>query len=171
MPEIRARLKDDGCCVPLVGDFHFIGHRLLRNHPECANALDKFRINPGNVGRGNRRDENFSTFIEIARDLDERLEVLVAPAAAADIARIDAEFRERLGAARMRAQQTVAYEVEVSDQRNLAAGVFESRCDFGNRRRRFIVVDGDADDLAVYFFVRRQFQLWAKDSAVTMSLQ
>ena len=65
VPEIAKRLGD----VPLVGDFHFIGHRLLRGFPECAKSLAKFRINPGNVGRGARRDENFATFIEIARDL------------------------------------------------------------------------------------------------------
>jgi len=69
VPEIRARLDDAGCGVPLIGDFHFIGHRLLKEHEACARALGKFRINPGNVGRGNRRDENFSTFIEIAKDL------------------------------------------------------------------------------------------------------
>jgi (E)-4-hydroxy-3-methylbut-2-enyl-diphosphate synthase len=68
VPEIRRRLDDLGCDVPLVGDFHFIGHRLLRENEACARTLDKFRINPGNVGRGDRRDENFSTFIEIARD-------------------------------------------------------------------------------------------------------
>jgi (E)-4-hydroxy-3-methylbut-2-enyl-diphosphate synthase len=68
-PEIRARLDEAGCGVPLIGDFHFIGHRLLEAHPDCARALAKFRINPGNVGRGDRRDENFATFIEIARDL------------------------------------------------------------------------------------------------------
>jgi (E)-4-hydroxy-3-methylbut-2-enyl-diphosphate synthase len=65
VPEIARRLPD----VPLVGDFHFIGHRLLKGFPACAKALAKFRINPGNVGRGARRDENFTTFIEIARDL------------------------------------------------------------------------------------------------------
>ena len=69
VPEIRKRLDDLGCNVPLVGDFHFIGHRLLREHEDCATTLDKFRINPGNVGRGPRHDENFRTFIEIARDL------------------------------------------------------------------------------------------------------
>ena len=67
--EIKKRLEDSGCDVPLIGDFHFIGHRLLREHPDCASTLAKFRINPGNVGRGKRRDENFSAFIEIARDL------------------------------------------------------------------------------------------------------
>ena len=69
VPEIADRLVDHGCNVPLVGDFHFIGHRLLRDHPECTKTLAKFRINPGNVGRGRRHDENFNQFIEIARDL------------------------------------------------------------------------------------------------------
>ena len=69
VPEIANRLADLGCNVPLVGDFHFIGHRLLRDHPECTESLAKFRINPGNVGRGKRHDENFNAFIEIARDL------------------------------------------------------------------------------------------------------
>ena len=69
VPEIKRRLEDLGCNVPIIGDFHFIGHRLLKENPECAETLAKFRINPGNVGRGKRRDENFTTFIEIARDL------------------------------------------------------------------------------------------------------
>ncbi|MBI2867768.1 MAG: (E)-4-hydroxy-3-methylbut-2-enyl-diphosphate synthase, partial [Chloroflexi bacterium] len=67
-PDIRKRLDDLGCRVPLVGDFHFIGHRLLREHPACARTLDKNRINPGNVGRGPRHDENFRAFIAIARE-------------------------------------------------------------------------------------------------------
>ena len=69
VPEIRKRLSDLGCNVPLVGDFHFIGHRLLKDYPALAETLAKFRINPGNVGRGPRHDENFTQFIEIARDL------------------------------------------------------------------------------------------------------
>lgn len=69
VPEIKKRLEDLGCDVPIIGDFHFIGHRLLHDNPETAKTLAKFRINPGNVGRGSRRDDNFSTFIEIARDL------------------------------------------------------------------------------------------------------
>ena len=69
VPEVRKRLDAMGCSVPLIGDFHFIGHRLLRDHPACARTLAKFRINPGNVGRGPRHDENFRTFIEIAREL------------------------------------------------------------------------------------------------------
>ena len=64
--EIRARLDDMGCHVPLVGDFHFNGHKLLTSYPECAKALAKFRINPGNVGQGKKRDEQFATLIETA---------------------------------------------------------------------------------------------------------
>ena len=67
--EIRQRLDALGCRVPIVGDFHFIGHRLLRDHPECAKTLDKFRINPGNVGRGPRHDGNFRAFIDVACEL------------------------------------------------------------------------------------------------------
>ncbi|MDH3225952.1 MAG: flavodoxin-dependent (E)-4-hydroxy-3-methylbut-2-enyl-diphosphate synthase [Thermoleophilia bacterium] len=66
VPEIRERLCADGVTVPLVGDFHFTGHRLLTEVPDCAEALDKLRINPGNVGRGARHDENFATMIETA---------------------------------------------------------------------------------------------------------
>ena len=68
VPEIRRRLDDRGCSVPLVGDFHYNGHLLLRAHPECAKVLDKYRINPGNVGAGSRSDENFSAICRIARD-------------------------------------------------------------------------------------------------------
>ena len=64
--EIRARLDAQGCLVPLVGDFHFNGHKLLREHPGCAEALAKYRINPGNVGRGSKRDPQFAEMIETA---------------------------------------------------------------------------------------------------------
>ena len=64
--EIRRRLDDQGCTIPLIGDFHYNGHLLLRNHPECAAALAKYRINPGNVGHGARRDENFAEICAIA---------------------------------------------------------------------------------------------------------
>ena len=63
---IKKNLIDDGYEIPLVGDFHFIGHRLLTNNKSCAEKLDKYRINPGNVGRGNKRDENFEMFIKVA---------------------------------------------------------------------------------------------------------
>jgi (E)-4-hydroxy-3-methylbut-2-enyl-diphosphate synthase len=63
---IQARLAALGVHVPLIGDFHFNGHKLLREHPECAQALAKYRINPGNVGRGSKRDPQFAEMIEIA---------------------------------------------------------------------------------------------------------
>jgi (E)-4-hydroxy-3-methylbut-2-enyl-diphosphate synthase len=70
VPRIRQRLDDMGVDVPLVGDFHFNGHRLLKAVPACGEALGKLRINPGNVGKGSRRDPQFAEVIEIARDLD-----------------------------------------------------------------------------------------------------
>ncbi len=63
---IRAHLDDTNCHVPLVGDFHFNGHKLLTEYPDCAQALAKYRINPGNVGHGKKRDEQFATMIETA---------------------------------------------------------------------------------------------------------
>tara|TARA_B100000029_G_scaffold2990_2_gene3716 strand:- start:6033 stop:7256 length:1224 start_codon:yes stop_codon:yes gene_type:complete len=66
--EIKSRIIDAGYDIPLVGDFHFIGHRLLKDNPLLINSLDKLRINPGNVGRGSKHDENFSSFINIAKD-------------------------------------------------------------------------------------------------------
>ena len=68
IPEIRARLDAEGFFVPLVGDFHYNGHKLLTDYPACAKALSKYRINPGNVGRGSRHDDNFATMIRIAAD-------------------------------------------------------------------------------------------------------
>src|ERR1700723_2573593 len=68
VPEIKKRLLDAGCDVPLIGDFHYNGHVLLTKFPDCAKALDKLRINPGNVGAGQRRDEQFSTICKVARD-------------------------------------------------------------------------------------------------------
>jgi (E)-4-hydroxy-3-methylbut-2-enyl-diphosphate synthase len=66
VPAIRNRLEQAGVKVPLVGDFHFNGHKLLTQVPECAEVLDKYRINPGNVGHGSKRDDQFSTMIEKA---------------------------------------------------------------------------------------------------------
>jgi (E)-4-hydroxy-3-methylbut-2-enyl-diphosphate synthase len=66
VPHIRDRLDKMGCDVPLIGDFHYNGHRLLTQYPACAEALAKYRINPGNVGHGKKRDEQFSVMIETA---------------------------------------------------------------------------------------------------------
>src|ERR1700716_1064467 len=68
VPLIKKRLLEAGCAVPIIGDFHYNGHVLLTKYPECAAALDKYRINPGNVGAGQRRDEQFSTICKIAVD-------------------------------------------------------------------------------------------------------
>src|SRR5213596_1302321 len=65
---IKQRMLDAGCAAPLIGDFHYNGHILLTRVPACARALDKYRINPGNVGTGRRRDEQFSTICKVAVD-------------------------------------------------------------------------------------------------------
>ena len=67
VPEIKRRLLAEGCGVPLIGDFHYNGHLLLTQFPEMATVLDKYRINPGNVGTGQRRDDQFATICEVAR--------------------------------------------------------------------------------------------------------
>lgn len=67
VPEIHRRLRNNGVTVPLIGDFHYNGHILLTKYPECAAALDKYRINPGNVGTGSRRDEQFATICRVAK--------------------------------------------------------------------------------------------------------
>src|SRR4030095_8404043 len=68
VPEIKRRMLDAGCDAPLIGDFHYNGHLLLTRYPDCARALDKYRINPGNVGTGKRRDEQFATICKVAID-------------------------------------------------------------------------------------------------------
>jgi (E)-4-hydroxy-3-methylbut-2-enyl-diphosphate synthase len=74
LPQIVARLADSGCEVPVIGDFHYNGHLLLARFPDCARALAKYRINPGNVG-GKRRDENFRTIVQIAIDNDKPVRI------------------------------------------------------------------------------------------------
>jgi (E)-4-hydroxy-3-methylbut-2-enyl-diphosphate synthase len=66
--EIKRRLVASGCDTPIIGDFHYNGHVLLTKYPDCARALDKYRINPGNVGHGQRRDKQFATICKVARD-------------------------------------------------------------------------------------------------------
>ncbi len=68
VPEIKQRMLDAGVTAPLIGDFHYNGHLLLTRFPDCARSLDKYRINPGNVGTGRRRDEQFSTICKVAVD-------------------------------------------------------------------------------------------------------
>jgi len=75
VPQIRAELDARGVHVPLVGDFHFNGHRLLAEYPDCAEALAKYRINPGNVGSGEKRDEQFAAMIETAKRFDKPVRI------------------------------------------------------------------------------------------------
>jgi (E)-4-hydroxy-3-methylbut-2-enyl-diphosphate synthase len=75
VPRLRERLGQLGITVPLIGDFHFNGHKLLRDHPECAEALAKYRINPGNVGRGSKRDPQFAEMIETACRYDKPVRI------------------------------------------------------------------------------------------------
>ena len=72
---IRQQLDAQGCSVPLVGDFHYNGHKLLSSYPECAQALAKYRINPGNVGKGSKRDDQFSAMIETAIQYDKPVRI------------------------------------------------------------------------------------------------
>jgi len=75
VPEIIKKLRDKGFNTPIIGDFHFNGHTLLQKHPACAKMLAKYRINPGNVGRGDRHDENFSQIIKIAISYDKPVRI------------------------------------------------------------------------------------------------
>lgn len=73
--EIKQRLADMGLTLPIIGDFHFNGHRILAEQPDCAKYLDKYRINPGNVGAGRRRDEQFAYMINMAREYDKPIRI------------------------------------------------------------------------------------------------
>ena len=73
--KIRENLDEHGCFVPLIGDFHFNGHKLLNDYPDCAKALAKYRINPGNVGKGKKRDEQFASMIEVAIKYDKPIRI------------------------------------------------------------------------------------------------
>jgi len=75
IPHIRDGLLKRGVNVPIIGDFHYIGHKLLTDHPACAEALDKYRINPGNVGFGEKRDRQFATMIELALKYDKPVRI------------------------------------------------------------------------------------------------
>ena len=75
VPRIKEALAKKGIGCPLVGDFHFNGHRLLKEHPECAESLDKYRINPGNVGRGSKKDSQFASIIEYACEFNKPIRI------------------------------------------------------------------------------------------------
>ena len=73
--DIKKELLDYDCNIPIVGDFHFNGHRLLSKYPHCASSLDKYRINPGNVGKGSKRNDQFSTMIKLAIEYDKPVRI------------------------------------------------------------------------------------------------
>ena len=75
IPHIIEKLNKRNCFVPIVGDFHFNGHKLLQAYPECAKLLAKYRINPGNVGKGSRRDEQFEAMIDFAKTYDKPVRI------------------------------------------------------------------------------------------------
>ena len=75
VPKIRTQLEKMNLDIPLVGDFHFNGHKLLSKYPDCAQALEKYRINPGNIGRGNSRDDKFAQLIDIAVQNDKAVRI------------------------------------------------------------------------------------------------
>ena len=75
VPEIIKALRAQGYAAPIIGDFHFNGHTLLSKHPDCARLLDKYRINPGNVGRGQRHDENFARIVKMAVEHDKPVRI------------------------------------------------------------------------------------------------
>jgi len=157
VPEIRGRLDDLGCAVPLIGDFHFNGHKLLTDHPGCATSLAKFRINPGNVGKGSKRDAQFATLIAIALaygkpvrigvnwgSLDQALlaQMMDANARAAEPADADAVMREALVTSALRSAEQaealglpgdrIILSCKVSNVQDLIAvyGELARRCDY-----------------------------------------
>jgi len=99
VPHIRDRLARMGVTAPLIGDFHYIGHKLLADHPACAEALDKYRINPGNVGFKNKRDRQFAQIVEMAAPIDARS---VTREAMVQSALLSAARAEEIGLARDR---------------------------------------------------------------------
>ena len=118
VPRIREQLERMGVNAPLVGDFHFNGHRLLTQHPACAEALAKLRINPGNVGRGSKRDEQFATMIEFACRYDKPVRIGV------NWGSLDPELIARM--MDDNAKQAVPEEAAVITRRALVASAIDS---------------------------------------------
>src|SRR5206468_1485633 len=75
VPAIVARLRERHITAPIIGDFHYNGHILLREYPDCARSLDKYRINPGNVGMGRQHDDNFRAIVEIALEHEKAIRI------------------------------------------------------------------------------------------------
>ncbi|MEO6081174.1 MAG: flavodoxin-dependent (E)-4-hydroxy-3-methylbut-2-enyl-diphosphate synthase [Steroidobacteraceae bacterium] len=148
VPVIRDRLHAAGVTVPLIGDFHFNGHKLLREYPDCATALDKYRINPGNVGRGAKRDSQFAEMIGIACRLDKPVRIGV------NWGSLDQELLAKL------MDENNALPAPVSAQTVMREAIVRSALDsaalavsLGLQRERIILsakVSGVQDLLAVY---------------------
>src|SRR5881628_672139 len=143
VPRIRERLDAMGCDVPLVGDFHFNGHKLLAEHPDCARALAKYRINPGNVGRGAKRDEQFATLIEMACRYDKPVRIGV------NWGSLDQELLARLMDENARTAEPVDSDT-VTRQALVASARAESLGLAGNRIVLSCKVSGVQDLIAVY---------------------
>jgi (E)-4-hydroxy-3-methylbut-2-enyl-diphosphate synthase len=148
VPAIRERLDALGINVPLVGDFHFNGHRLLAQHPACAEALAKLRINPGNVGRGSKRDEQFATMIEFACRYGKAVRIGV------NWGSLDPELLARM--MDENARQPVPADAAVVTRRALVASALDSARQaeaLGLPRERIVLsckVSGVQDLIAVY---------------------
>ena len=148
VPLIRDRLAAQGANAPLIGDFHFNGHRLLARHPACAEALAKYRINPGNVGRGRKKDEQFATIVEIACRYDKPVRIGV------NWGSLDQELAARLmdGNARLPAPKPAA---EVMREAMILSALDSARRaeDIGLGHDRIILsvkMSGVQDLIAVY---------------------
>ena len=148
VPLIRDRLDKQGINVPLIGDFHFNGHKLLREHPACAEALAKYRINPGNVGRGSKRDPQFAEMIETACRYNKPVRIGV------NWGSLDQDLLTRLmdensaSAQPLTAQQIMRAAVALSALENAQRAV-----DIGLPRDRIILsakVSGVQDLIAIY---------------------
>src|SRR6186713_259325 len=148
VPHIRDRLDAMGVNAPLVGDFHFNGHRLLTQHPACAEALAKLRINPGNVGRGSKRDEQFATMIEFACRYDKPVRIGV------NWGSLDPELIARM--MDDNAKQPVPEDAAVVTRRALVASALDSARqaeDLGLAHDRIVLsckVSGVQDLISVY---------------------
>jgi len=129
--EIKTRLSDKNIYVPIVGDFHFIGHKILRDIPKCAELLDKYRINPGNLGKGNRKDDNFKTFIDIAKDLDKPVRIGVN-AGSLDQELLDIKMDEYSG-------DKTSQEIESEALVSSALISYEKALDYGLKEDKIIV--------------------------------
>jgi (E)-4-hydroxy-3-methylbut-2-enyl-diphosphate synthase len=132
--DIKKSLLDQGCDVPLVGDFHFNGHKLLTKYSKCAELLDKYRINPGNVGKGSKRDDQFSTMIKIAIDHNKPVRIGV------NWGSLDQDLLKKL--MDLNAAKKNPYSAEIVMQNALIASVIDSAKlaeDIGLNKNKIIV--------------------------------